>query len=101
MGEDAVARPIAAWGHSSSGMTHGCISGSGHGPRWESKCGADLRIQHGLNELVGSSYGRVLAFYRRSRLAEGAFARIAEESMGERAPGSSLTAAQKRTIREE
>lgn len=57
--------PIAAWGHSFSNMTHGCISGSGHGPRWESKCGSDLRIQHGLNELVGASYGRVKAFYRR------------------------------------
>jgi hypothetical protein len=36
--------PIAAWGHSTSNMTHGSISGSGHGPRWESKCGQDLRI---------------------------------------------------------
>lgn len=54
--------PIAAWGHSTSAMTHGSISGSGHGPRWESKCGADLRIQHGLTELAGSSYGRVLSF---------------------------------------
>jgi hypothetical protein len=36
-----------------------------HGPRWESKCGSDLRIQHGLGELEGSSYGRVLAFYAR------------------------------------
>src|SRR5688572_11212891 len=48
--------PIAAWGHSTSKMTHGSVSGSGHGPRWEPKCGADLRIQHGLAELVGSSY---------------------------------------------
>src|SRR4051794_15423465 len=47
--------PIAAWGLSTSSMTHGCISGPGHGPRWESKCGADLRIQHGLNELAGAS----------------------------------------------
>ncbi len=60
--------PIAAWGHSLSNMTHGCVSGSGHGPRWESKCGSDLRIQHGLNELVGASYGRVVAFYSRSRI---------------------------------
>jgi hypothetical protein len=36
--------PIAAWGHSSASMTHGSISGPGHGPRWESKCGPDLRI---------------------------------------------------------
>lgn len=61
--------PVAAWGHSASRMTHGCISGRGHGPRWESKCGSDLRIQHGLNELVGASYGRVVAFYSRSRFA--------------------------------
>lgn len=58
--------PIAAWGHSTSNMTHGSISGAGHGPRWESKCGQDLRIQHGLGELTGSSYGRVVAFYGRS-----------------------------------
>ena len=58
--------PIAAWGHSNSSMTHGSISGPAHGPRWESKCGTDLRIQHALAELEGSSYGRVLAFYARS-----------------------------------
>jgi hypothetical protein len=57
--------PIAAWGQSSSNMTHGSISGLGHGPRWESKCGHDLRIQHGLDELAGSTYGRVLVFYGR------------------------------------
>lgn len=56
---------IAVWGHSLSAMTHGSISGPGHGPRWESKCGADLRIQHALPELVGGLYGRVVAFYRR------------------------------------
>jgi hypothetical protein len=40
--------PIAVWGISASNMTHGSISSLGHGPRWESKCGGDLRIQHGL-----------------------------------------------------
>lgn len=66
--------PIAVWGQSTSAMTHGCISGPAHGPRWESKCGSDLRIQHGLNELAGASYGRVLAFYAKSvsLAAEGA-----------------------------
>ena len=59
--------PIAIWGHHPSSITHGCISGPDHGPRWESKCGEDLRIQHGLNELVGDSYGRVLTFYNRER----------------------------------
>ncbi len=58
--------PIAAWGNSTSNLTHASISGPGHGPRWESKCGSDLRIQHGLGELEGSSYGQVLAFYARS-----------------------------------
>ena len=58
---------IAAWGNSKSRMTHGSISGPGHGLRWESKCGADLRIQHGLDELISPSYGRVVAFYTRSR----------------------------------
>ena len=60
--------PIAVWATSGS-MTHGCISGVGHGPRWESKCGSDLRIQHGLSELRGSTYGRVVAFYRMSGTA--------------------------------
>ena len=59
---------IAAWGISTSSMKHGSISGPGHGPRWESKIGSDLRIQHGLNELVSSSYGRVLSFYRKGPL---------------------------------
>lgn len=57
--------PIAAWGHSKSRMEHGCISGPGHGPRWESKTGSGLRFQHGLNELVGSVYGRVVQFYNK------------------------------------
>lgn len=64
--------PIAAWGYSASDMTHGSISGAGHGPRWESKCGPGLRIQHGLTELetppnVGAKYGRVRYFYARRR----------------------------------
>lgn len=63
----ASSGPVAAWGISTTNMTHGCVSGSGHGPRWESKCGASLRIQHGLNELVSSGYGRVLAFYGQGR----------------------------------
>jgi hypothetical protein len=70
--------PIAAWGHSLSQMTHGSVSGPGHGPRWESKCGSDLRIQHGLNELVGQSYGRVLAFYARRHIAEATARRLSE-----------------------
>ncbi len=57
--------PIAVWGESLSSMTHGSISGAGHGPRWESKCGADLRIQHGFDELEGEWYGGVIAFYRK------------------------------------
>ncbi len=93
--------PIAAWGHSTSNMTHGSISGPGHGPRWESKCGGDLRIQHGLDELVGSSYGRVVAFYRRSRLLEAEFAAILEKRMKEKTSKTYLTAAEKKVLREQ
>lgn len=93
--------PIAAWGHSTSNMTHGSISGPGHGPRWESKCGGDLRIQHGLNELVGSSYGRVVAFYRRSRLLEAVFASVLEKPMKEKSAKTYLTGAEKKTLRDQ
>ncbi|MFH0893431.1 MAG: hypothetical protein V2A54_03255 [Bacteroidota bacterium] len=61
---------VAAWGHASNNMTHGCISGIDHGPRWESKCGSDLKIQHDLNELTGNSYGRVIAFYTKTHKLE-------------------------------
>jgi hypothetical protein len=61
--------PIAGWGNSMDEMTHGCISGSGHGPRWESKLGQELRIQHGLTELQGAAYGRPLIFYAKAAAA--------------------------------
>jgi hypothetical protein len=93
--------PIAAWGRSTSNMTHGSISGLGHGPRWESKCGADLRIQHGLNELTGSTYGRVFAFYRRSPLQEAYFAPVLENQMKEKISKSYLTAAERKTLRDQ
>lgn len=54
---------VAAWGHTDSNMTHGCISGPTHGPCWESKCGSLARIQHCLNELNGPVYGHVIAYY--------------------------------------
>ena len=92
---------IAAWGRSTADMTHGCVSGPGHGPRWESKCGGNLRIQHGLHELTGSRYGRVVAFYRKSRLVDETYASTLEEGMKEEVSKSPLTAAQKRTLREE
>jgi hypothetical protein len=58
---------IAAFGLDVHSMTHGSISGPEHGPRWESKCGAWLRIQHGLGEMEGGSlYGSVHGFYRRT-----------------------------------
>jgi hypothetical protein len=60
--------PVAAWGHSLQDMLHGSVSGAGHGPRWESKCGALLRIQHGRDELTSTTYGHIVAFYRRSWL---------------------------------
>jgi hypothetical protein len=93
--------PVAAWGRSTSAMTHGSISGPGHGPRWESKCGADLRIQHGLSELAGGSYGRVVAFYRRSRAANAIFAPILEEAMSEKTSKSYLTTHQKKILRDQ
>jgi len=49
-------------------MKHGSVSGPHHGPRWESKCGWSLRIQHDLNELESpDSYGKVVAFYERKK----------------------------------
>ena len=92
--------PVAAWGHSTTHMTHGSVSGPGHGPRWESKCGGDLRIQHGLGELVGSMYGRVLGFYRRARAASAANESVAEEVMSERATRSYLSARQRKALAE-
>jgi hypothetical protein len=90
--------PVAVWGHSTSGMTHGSISGPGHGPRWESKCGGDLRIQHGLNELTGSLYGRVLAFFSKGRTLSAPVAAIAEEVMKEKHAKSYLSSAQKQLL---
>jgi hypothetical protein len=90
--------PIAAWGHSTSNMTHGCVSGPGHGPRWESKCGADLRIQHGLNELVGASYGRVVAFYRRNRLLAAEYQTLLEAVVKEKKSKSILSSDEKRFL---
>ena len=94
--------PIAVWGFSPSHITHGSITGSGHGPRWESKCGADLRIQHGLGELAGSSYGHVVAFYCRHRALERVFdAAVGEqEAMKEKTAKSYLSASQKKTLGE-
>lgn len=81
--------PIAVWGHGLSEIAHAGISGLGHGPRWESKCGSDLRIQHGLDELAGDSYGRVVAFYSRKK-------HVLEEAGAYYEPGSvsSLTRVQ-------
>jgi hypothetical protein len=93
--------PIAVWGHSTSNMTHGSISGLGHGPRWESKCGGDLRIQHGLPELSGSSYGRVFAFFRRSRLLEDVLTSTLEQQMRENTGKPYMTAVQKKKLRDQ
>lgn len=93
--------PVAAWGHSTAHLTHGSVSGPGRGPRWESKCGADLRIQHGLTELVGSSYGRVVAFYRRGRVRPAANESLAEEIMKGETVKSYLSAPQRKALAEE
>jgi hypothetical protein len=61
---------VAAFGPSLSEMNHGSITGPGHGPRWESKCGAWLRLQHGLGEMEGGTvYGDVRGFYSRTSFA--------------------------------
>ena len=93
--------PIAAWGHSTTNMTHGSVSGPGHGSRWESKCGHDLRIQHGLGELLGSSYGRVIAFYRMGRALLTANEPLVEEIMKEKTVKSYMTTAQRKALTEE
>jgi hypothetical protein len=59
---------VAAWGASTADMRHGSVSGPGHGPRWESKCGALLRIEHGRDELVSKGYGSILAYYSRTNI---------------------------------
>lgn len=92
---------IAAWGLSTSNMTHGSVTGPGHGPRWESKCGGDLRIQHGLGELVGSTYGHVVAFYRKSRMLTAPYEAALEDVMNEKLARSYLSAAQRRILTEE
>jgi hypothetical protein len=74
----STAGPVAAWGISTNNMTHGSVTGPGHGPRWESKCGSSLRIQHGLNELVSSGYGRVVAFYSSTRALSKATRRLVD-----------------------
>jgi len=53
---------VAHW-MDSSGPTHGSIRGAGHGPRWESKCGQELRIQHDRDELQGEIYGKITRYY--------------------------------------
>lgn len=55
--------PLALWGYDTSQITHVSVL-TDNGLRWESKCGADLRIQHHLNEFNGHTYGKVLAFYK-------------------------------------
>jgi hypothetical protein len=91
--------PIAAWGQSTSNMTHGSISGSGHGLRWESKCGKDLRIQHGLDELEGASYGRVVAFYRSSSALKAPYK--TQRTKMKRPTRTYLSAAQRRLLERE
>lgn len=53
---------VAHWADA-NGPTHGSISGPGHGPRWESKCGEDLRIEHGRDELESDIYGKIVKYY--------------------------------------
>ena len=93
--------PVAAWGHSTTNLTHGSVTGPGHGPRWESKCGPDLRIQHGLGELVGSSYGRVVAFYRRGRASAVTNEPLLVEAMKQKTVRSYMSSTQRKTFADE
>jgi hypothetical protein len=93
--------PLAVWGHSWNKMTHASISGPGHGPRWESKCGVGIRIQHGLSELVGTFYGRVIAFYAKQPGLGNEVAQLLGENMKEKTTRSYLSSAQKKALREE
>jgi hypothetical protein len=61
--DPAATGPVAVFGMNTTDMTHGCISGSGHGTRWESKLGQYIRITHGLGEMEGETYGKTLGFY--------------------------------------
>lgn len=63
---------IAAWGAGTNAMTHGSVVAPAPLSLWESKCGAGLRIQHGMNELESAGYGRILVFYGRGRFAAAA-----------------------------
>jgi len=79
----------------------GSVTGPGHGPRWESKCGSDLRIQHGLGELVSSSYGHVVAFDRRSRTLPVPYEEALEDVMNEKSAKSYLSPSQRRALKAE
>lgn len=57
---------VARW-KNKRGLTHGSISGEGHGPQWESKCGTLVRIQHGRDELESFSYGWIDGYYSKER----------------------------------
>jgi hypothetical protein len=57
-----------------------------------------LRIQHGLNELTGGQYGRVLAFYSKGRTLPAPLASLTEDVMKEKLAKSYLSAAQKQLL---
>jgi hypothetical protein len=63
-GPPGVEGEVAHW-MDSNGPTHGSIRGTSHGPRWESKCGQELRIQHDRDELEGEIYGKITRYYVR------------------------------------
>lgn len=64
--ERSLRGPIALWGHDKDTITHVSVLVPQSQPDWESKCGADIRIRHHLNEFKGQIYGRVLAYYSRT-----------------------------------
>ena len=61
--------PIASFGLDRNKLTHGSISGTGHGTRWESKLGQGPCIQHKLGEVTSPAlYGSVQGFYAKTAL---------------------------------
>lgn len=69
--ERSLRGPIAIWGHDKDNITHVSVLVPQSQPDWESKCGADIRIRHHLNEFKGQIYGRVIAYYALANTDEG------------------------------
>ncbi|MBS2034357.1 hypothetical protein JST97_05185 [bacterium] len=56
-------KEVVAYWEDPNGPTHGSVSGSTHGERWESKCGQAAQIQHGRDELESEVYGKIAGYW--------------------------------------